>query len=136
MYNPALGRWMQEDPIDFDGGYHNLYVFVGNAPIATVDPQGLKGHDRGDVSFDASSARTRQVTSNDGRAKGTLTVATPAEYDGLPDGIFISYTGTDARCVYIVQFIQNQVFHTRQGGNSILVGQVFIGAPPVESLVG
>ena len=39
-YDPAVGRFMQRDPIGIRGGT-NLYVYVANEPIATVDPSGL-----------------------------------------------------------------------------------------------
>ncbi|MEX2170785.1 MAG: RHS repeat-associated core domain-containing protein [Pirellulales bacterium] len=37
-YNPAIGRWMSEDPIK-DGT--NWGIYVGNAPTMFVDPNGL-----------------------------------------------------------------------------------------------
>jgi RHS repeat-associated protein len=40
-YDPSLGRWMNEDPIGFNGGDANLYRYVGNQPTTFVDPQGL-----------------------------------------------------------------------------------------------
>jgi hypothetical protein len=42
-YHPALQRFISEDPIEFDGGDVNLYVYVGNDPIDDTDPLGLFG---------------------------------------------------------------------------------------------
>ena len=39
-YNPALGRWIQRDPIGISGGI-NLYEYVGSGPVGNVDSPGL-----------------------------------------------------------------------------------------------
>jgi RHS repeat-associated protein len=39
MYNPAVGRWLQRDPITERGGL-NLYAFVQNRPIDLIGPDG------------------------------------------------------------------------------------------------
>ena len=39
-YNPALGRWLQRDPIEYDGGI-NLYGYVDSAPVGLFDPNGM-----------------------------------------------------------------------------------------------
>ncbi len=41
-YNPSLGRWIQRDPIGYQGGI-NLYEYVGSGPVAGVDWAGLAG---------------------------------------------------------------------------------------------
>ena len=38
-YNPALGRWIQRDPIGYQGGV-NLYEYVGGRPERSTDPKG------------------------------------------------------------------------------------------------
>jgi RHS repeat-associated protein len=40
-YDAITGRWTAKDPILFDGGQSNLYVYVGNDPINRTDPTGL-----------------------------------------------------------------------------------------------
>jgi hypothetical protein len=42
MFDPTVGRWLEEDPIGFEGGDANLYRFVGNDPTNFTDPSGLK----------------------------------------------------------------------------------------------
>jgi RHS repeat-associated protein len=40
-YSPALGRFIQEDPIGLDGG-SNLYAYTGNGPTNDADPEGTE----------------------------------------------------------------------------------------------
>jgi len=48
FYSPPLGRWLSRDPIGEQAGL-NLYAFVGNDPVNTVDPLGLQsGNPPGD----------------------------------------------------------------------------------------
>jgi len=42
--DPAVGRFVSEDPIGLDGGI-NLYAFVGNDPVNGWDPSGTKCKD-------------------------------------------------------------------------------------------
>src|SRR6188768_4281171 len=39
-YDPSVGRWVSKDPIRFDGGQANLYVYVENDPVNASDPAG------------------------------------------------------------------------------------------------
>src|SRR5574340_1183028 len=42
MYDPAVGRFLEEDPIGFSGRDANLSRYVHNAPTMATDPYGLK----------------------------------------------------------------------------------------------
>ena len=42
-YNPALGRYVQSDPIGLDAGSMSTYGYVDSSPLDTVDPEGLDG---------------------------------------------------------------------------------------------
>lgn len=55
-YDPDAGRWTAKDPIGFDGGQVNLYVYVGNDPLNTIDPSGLCGYTWQDLLIDLASA--------------------------------------------------------------------------------
>jgi hypothetical protein len=45
MYSPTLGRFMQTDPIGYEGGSPNLYAYVDADPVNLVDVLGLKAGD-------------------------------------------------------------------------------------------
>jgi RHS repeat-associated protein len=47
-YDPESGRFISEDPIGFEGGDVNLYVYSGNNPVMMVDPWGLRWFGGGD----------------------------------------------------------------------------------------
>jgi RHS repeat-associated protein len=40
-YEPATGRFLNEDPSGFKGGDANLFRYVGNDPLGRIDPSGL-----------------------------------------------------------------------------------------------
>ena len=44
IYSPALGRFLQTDPLGSAAG-PNLYAYVGNDPLNWVDPYGLVAED-------------------------------------------------------------------------------------------
>jgi RHS repeat-associated protein len=40
-YDPNVGRWISQDPIDFKSGTTNVCVYCANNPTMAVDPTGL-----------------------------------------------------------------------------------------------
>src|SRR6266496_3256184 len=43
FYSPDIGRFLQPDPIGFNGDATNLYRYCGNNPLKRSDPEGLSG---------------------------------------------------------------------------------------------
>jgi hypothetical protein len=41
MYDPTVGRWLEEDPMGFNAGDSNLYRYVENNPTDATDPSGM-----------------------------------------------------------------------------------------------
>jgi uncharacterized protein RhaS with RHS repeats len=41
-YDPAIGRFISEDPIGFDGDNVNFYTYVHDSPTNLVDPSGFQ----------------------------------------------------------------------------------------------
>ena len=46
FYDANMGRFIQRDPIGFSGGQSNLYAYVGNDPVAIIDPIGLAKYNK------------------------------------------------------------------------------------------
>ncbi|HEV3418365.1 MAG TPA: RHS repeat-associated core domain-containing protein, partial [Pirellulales bacterium] len=40
MYDPATGRFLSEDPTEFEGRDMNLYRYAKNDPMTNMDPTG------------------------------------------------------------------------------------------------
>ena len=45
-YDPSVGRWLSEDPVGYRGGV-NLFEYVGDNPLISVDPTGLQNPGQG-----------------------------------------------------------------------------------------
>jgi hypothetical protein len=64
FYSPALGRFLQTDPIGFADDT-NLYAYVGNNPINLTDPTGLAAYDGGfGGTYQQPSTVVNSATSN------------------------------------------------------------------------
>jgi RHS repeat-associated protein len=42
-YDAQVGRWTAKDPVRFDGGDTNLYIYMKGDPISASDPRGTGG---------------------------------------------------------------------------------------------
>jgi RHS repeat-associated protein len=66
-YDSALGRWLDKDPLGFDGGDTNLYGYVLQDPVNLRDPKGTiveTAWDAFNVALDATSLATNVASGN------------------------------------------------------------------------
>jgi RHS repeat-associated protein len=73
-YDPAVGRWLSEDPIGYNGGI-NLYEYVNDNPLLLVDPAGTAEISEDEVLGAAcrGNCRTTEISSGDiAKQPGTI----------------------------------------------------------------
>ena len=59
-YDPAVGRWLREDPIGLDAADGNLYRYCGNSALLYADPTGLQASIHGAAAHAAAAGWTAE----------------------------------------------------------------------------
>jgi hypothetical protein len=80
MYDPSIGRWLEEDPMGFDAGQSNLSQFVGNDPVNGSDPSGKQrpvGNNGGQGNYNKEMLRGFQIPKDYGLNVDPLTAPAP-----------------------------------------------------------
>ena len=95
FYSPGLGRWINRDPIEEEGG-ENLYGFCGNSPCWRLDPFGLRllilkhwkginppggwgdhGRNRGQTHYKEPSISYKPINKGQGKIGFEVTITPP-----------------------------------------------------------
>jgi RHS repeat-associated protein len=95
IYHPGIGRFLQSDPIGFDGDPNNLYRFCGNNPVLDGDPTGLGVFDFfsniGSFLGNAFSHTDFNFGGDDNSPSGSSDAAISASADWWGDPVTIGY---------------------------------------------
>ncbi len=98
-YSPKLGRFLQPDTVDFDGGPGNIYNYVYNSPINFTDFFGLQAQSWGDLDWEhyyrnsTPEGHTVSPNSPSGRIGMSIMVSGLGALTGLTSGLAIAEFG-------------------------------------------
>ena len=117
-----MGRWIGQDPLQFNAGDSNLYRYVNNAPTNATDPSGFKPdrlspYKKGGVQIGGVDELLRDNTFPFAGGAGTVQVVTNASHDGLQGLIALKFQVQNTKDtapvdkVHWLQFGMVQVFN-------------------------
>jgi RHS repeat-associated protein len=127
-YMPAWGRFMQPDPIGYQGGA-NLYAYVGNDPLNAIDMNGLWSFDLNLVivglSFGIGEKSAQPFVTFRGGLVGAGVSYNPST--DIPIGASGQFPGNCALCS-----VSRVYWETTKGGLGVIAGPVNASVVKVE----
>jgi RHS repeat-associated protein len=88
-YSPDLGRWLTRDPINLSGRDMNLYRYVLNNPVSTVDHDGLSKKEKSGVNESVETVIEQLIS----RGPAVLDVISK-ETSGVPGRVTVKISGS------------------------------------------
>jgi RHS repeat-associated protein len=131
-YDPNIGRWTAKDPIGFEGGSTNLYLYADGDPVNVTDPGGLNPSSSGN---DFSQTLVGRVIDVDGpgvwvdrlQADGTR-----GRFQACQDqNVFLGDRFTnDENTTITIQFYMGGRAQIRRGDTQQVITSESVASPP------
>ena len=131
-YDPAVGRFISEDPIGFDGEDANLYAYVGNNPVMLIDQNGEFWHSlvAGGISGTISGGLTFVTELSMG--KSLKNAAKSALVTGATTAVSVTLatSGVGASVATPAAMLTNAAMQKLVNGNVNVTNVAFTALPP------
>ncbi|MGA7832531.1 MAG: RHS repeat-associated core domain-containing protein, partial [Terracidiphilus sp.] len=107
-YNPAIGRFLSEDPLGFAGSGPNLYAYAADSPTNFIDPSGLANLNLFNPQTSSANLKLWELA-NGWNPSGVYSVAGHGIVDQYGNylGLIKGTDGNDYTAQQLAQYIKN-----------------------------
>lgn len=121
-YDPAVGRFLNPDPIGFAGGL-NLYDYCGGNPVGFVDPSGL-APDPPKPGESRHSVIQRYALYYEANVQEYIKMIKIKELDYTDCGRFSYHCGKYSSLYYTDVLVRRQLAYVNRNSNKCMVGEI------------